>query len=138
MIRPTIGGDTIVGPALSARQRATLVARIEAAPWQWVGQELPQFSSAPTGYRAGTLTSAGVGLRMFSVSQRGGYAPMIGGLGYVVATGNAAYELNTVAAKDVWVRPTERARRDGDHPVRPAADHDRRGDPGCQLASCAV
>jgi uncharacterized circularly permuted ATP-grasp superfamily protein/uncharacterized alpha-E superfamily protein len=110
LIKPTIGGDAIVGPALSARQRATLAARIEAAPWQWVGQELPQFSSAPTGYRAGTLTSAGVGLRLFSVSQRGGYAPMIGGLGYVVATGNAAYELNTVAAKDVWVRPTERAR----------------------------
>jgi uncharacterized circularly permuted ATP-grasp superfamily protein/uncharacterized alpha-E superfamily protein len=110
LIKPTVGGDAIVGPALSARQRATLVARIEAAPWQWVGQELPQFSSAPTGYRAGTLTSAGVGLRLFSVSQRGGYAPMIGGLGYVVATGNAAYELNTVAAKDVWVRPTERAR----------------------------
>jgi len=110
LMKPTIGGDAIVGPALSARQRATLVARIEAAPWQWVGQELPQFSSAPTGYRAGTLTSAGVGLRLFSVSQRGGYAPMIGGLGYVMAPGNAAYELNTVAAKDVWVRPTERAR----------------------------
>ena len=110
LIKPTIGGDAIVGPALSARQRATLVARIEAAPWQWVGQELPQFSSAPTGYHAGTLTSAGVGLRLFSVSQRGGYAPMIGGLGYVMAPGNAAYKLNTVAAKDVWVRPTERAR----------------------------
>ena len=110
LIKPTTGGDAIVGPALSARQRATLVARIEAAPWQWVGQELPQFSSAPTGYQAGTLTSAGVGLRLFSVSQRGGYAPMIGGLGYVMAPGNAAYKLNTVAAKDVWVRPTERAR----------------------------
>ena len=110
LIKPTTGGDAIVGPALSARQRAMLVARIEAAPWQWVGQELPQFSSAPTGYHAGTLTSAGVGLRLFSVSQRGGYAPMIGGLGYVMAPGKAAYKLNTVAAKDVWVRPTERAR----------------------------
>jgi uncharacterized circularly permuted ATP-grasp superfamily protein/uncharacterized alpha-E superfamily protein len=110
LIKPTIGGDAIVGPALSARQRATLVARIEAAPWQWVGQELPQFSSAPTAYRPGTFASAGVGLRLFSVSQRGGYAPMIGGLGYVLAPGNAAYKMNTVAAKDVWVRPTERAR----------------------------
>src|SRR6202022_2891938 len=109
LIKPTIGGDAIVGPALSARQRAMLVARIEAAPWQWVGQELPQFSSAPTGYHAGTLTSAGVGLRLFSVSQRGGYAPMIGGLGYVMAPGKAAYKLNTIAAKNVWVRPTERA-----------------------------
>jgi uncharacterized circularly permuted ATP-grasp superfamily protein/uncharacterized alpha-E superfamily protein len=110
LIKSTIGGDALVGPALSARQRATLAARIEAAPWQWVGQEVPQFSSAPTGYRPGTLASAGVGLRLFSVSQRGGYAPMIGGLGYVMAPGIAAYKMNTVAAKDVWVRPTERAR----------------------------
>ena len=50
LIRPTVGGDTIVGPALSSAQRDELAARIEAAPWQWVGQELPQFSSAPTDY----------------------------------------------------------------------------------------
>lgn len=110
VIKPAIGGDAIVGPSLSSRQRADLTARIEAAPWQWVGQELPQFSSAPTSYRAGGLASAGVGLRLFAVSQRGGYAPMIGGLGYVTASGNAAYKLNTIAAKDVWVLPTERAR----------------------------
>jgi uncharacterized circularly permuted ATP-grasp superfamily protein/uncharacterized alpha-E superfamily protein len=110
LIKSAFGGETIVGPALSRRQRADLRARIEASPWQWIGQELPQFSSAPIGYRAGGLTSAGVGLRLFAVSQPGGYAPMIGGLGYVMAPGNAAYKLNTVAAKDVWVRPTERAR----------------------------
>jgi uncharacterized circularly permuted ATP-grasp superfamily protein/uncharacterized alpha-E superfamily protein len=110
LIKPTVGGDTIVGPALSSRQRANLTARIEAAPWQWVGQELPQFSTAPVGYRSGGMASAGVGLRLFAVSQRGGYAPMIGGLGYVMAPGNTAYKLSTVAAKDVWVRPTERAR----------------------------
>jgi len=56
------------------------------------------------------LTSTSVGMRLFTVSQPGGYAPMIGGLGYVMAPGNAAYRLNTIAAKDVWVRPTERAR----------------------------
>jgi uncharacterized circularly permuted ATP-grasp superfamily protein/uncharacterized alpha-E superfamily protein len=110
LIKPTVGGDTIVGPALSSRQRANLTARIEAAPWQWVGQELPQFSTAPVGYRSEGMASAGVGLRLFAVSQRGGYAPMIGGLGYVMAPGNTAYKLSTVAAKDVWVRPTERAR----------------------------
>ncbi len=110
LIKSTTGADTIVGPALLARQRTALAARIDAAPWQWVGQELPQFSSAPAGHRTRMLTSAGVGIRLFSVSQRGGYAPMIGGLGYVLAPGNAAYKLNTIAAKDVWVRPTERAR----------------------------
>jgi uncharacterized alpha-E superfamily protein len=51
-------------------------------------------------------------MRLFTVSQRGGYAPMIGGLGYVLAPGNAAYDLKTVAAKDVWVRPPTRAKAD--------------------------
>ena len=51
-------------------------------------------------------------MRLFTVSQRGGYAPMIGGLGYLLAPGNAAYTLKTVAAKDIWVRtPTRVTRR---------------------------
>ncbi|MBO0866093.1 MAG: circularly permuted type 2 ATP-grasp protein, partial [Mycobacterium sp.] len=109
LIKPTTGGQTIVGPALSSGQREALAAHIEATPWQWVGQEPPQFSSAPTDHYPGGLSAASVGMRLFTVSQRGGYAPMIGGLGYVLAPGNAAYELNTVAAKDIWVRPPTRA-----------------------------
>ncbi|WP_108637239.1 circularly permuted type 2 ATP-grasp protein [Mycobacterium terramassiliense] len=109
LIKSTVGGNTLVGPTLSSAQLAELAARIEDMPWQWVGQELPQFSSAPTDH-AGVLSSAGVGMRLFTVAQRGGYAPMIGGAGYVLAPGPAAYTLKTIAAKDVWVRPTERAR----------------------------
>ncbi|MGH3561931.1 MAG: alpha-E domain-containing protein, partial [Mycobacterium sp.] len=109
LIKSAIGGKDIVGPVLSSKQRDALAARIEADPWQWVGQELPQFSSAPADRCPGGLAAAAVGMRLFTVSQRGGYAPMIGGLGYVLAPGNAAYTLNTVAAKDVWVRPPERA-----------------------------
>ncbi|OBF44112.1 hypothetical protein A5787_13610 [Mycobacterium sp. 852002-50816_SCH5313054-b] len=109
LIKSTVGGNTFVGPTLSSAQLAGLAARVEDMPWQWVGQELPQFSSAPSDH-AGVLSSAGVGMRLFTVAQRGGYAPMIGGAGYVLAPGPAAYTLNTVAAKDVWVRPTERAR----------------------------
>ncbi|MDC8980581.1 circularly permuted type 2 ATP-grasp protein [Mycobacterium marinum] len=108
LIKSTVGGKTRVGPTLSSAQLAELAARIEAMPWQWVGQELPAFSSAPTDH-AGVLSSAGVGMRLFTVAQRSGYSPMIGGLGYVLAPGPAAYTLRSVAAKDIWVRPTERA-----------------------------
>jgi uncharacterized circularly permuted ATP-grasp superfamily protein/uncharacterized alpha-E superfamily protein len=108
LIRPTVGGPTFVGPTLSSAQLAELATRITATPWQWVGQELPQFSSAPTNY-AGEFSSSGVGMRLFTVAQRGGYAPMPGGLGYVLAAGPAAYTLTTVVAKDIWVRPMERA-----------------------------
>jgi uncharacterized circularly permuted ATP-grasp superfamily protein/uncharacterized alpha-E superfamily protein len=104
LIKSVFGGEPIVGPALSATQRESLAARIEATPWQWVGQELPQFSSAPTDYYPGGLSAASVGMRLFTVSQRSGYAPMVGGLGYLLAPGNAAFRLNTVAAKDIWVR----------------------------------
>jgi uncharacterized circularly permuted ATP-grasp superfamily protein/uncharacterized alpha-E superfamily protein len=108
LIRPVTGGGTIVGPTLSSAQRKALGVRIEATPWQWVGQELPQFSSAPTDYYPGGLSAANVGMRLFTVAQRSGYAPMIGGLGYLLAPGNAAFRLNTVAAKDIWVRTPTR------------------------------
>ncbi|BCZ25151.1 circularly permuted type 2 ATP-grasp protein [Mycobacterium senriense] len=109
LVKSAVGEKTLVGPTLSSQQLTRLAARIEQTPWQWIGQELPQFSSAPTDH-AGVLSSAGVGIRLFTVAQRGGYAPMIGGIGYVLAPGSAAYTLKTIAAKDVWVRPTERAR----------------------------
>ncbi|HWF70987.1 MAG TPA: alpha-E domain-containing protein, partial [Mycobacterium sp.] len=109
LIKSTVGQKTLVGPTLSSSQLTELAARIEDMPWQWVGQELPQFSSAPTDH-AGVLSSAGIGMRLFTVAQRSGYAPMIGGVGYVLAPGPDAYTLKTVAAKDLWVRPTERAR----------------------------
>nr|WP_155763467.1 circularly permuted type 2 ATP-grasp protein [Mycobacterium asiaticum] len=108
LIKPVDGGETIVGPALSFAQLTELAGRIEAMPWRWVGQELPTFSSAPTNH-AGVFSSASVGMRLFTVAQRSGYAPMIGGLGYVLAPEPSAYTLTTVAAKDVWVRPTERS-----------------------------
>ncbi|MDH6193678.1 putative circularly permuted ATP-grasp superfamily protein/putative alpha-E superfamily protein [Mycobacterium frederiksbergense] len=108
LIRPVTGGESIVGPMLSAADRDDLAARIEADPWQWMGQELPQFSTAPTHYGVSGLSAGNVGMRLFTVAQRGGYAPMIGGLGYLVAPGNSAYRMNTIAAKDVWVRTPKR------------------------------
>ncbi|MGE2734345.1 circularly permuted type 2 ATP-grasp protein [Mycolicibacterium vaccae] len=109
LIRPVTGGAPIVGPELSADRREQLSAAIAAAPWQWTGQELPEFSSAPAAFTTGGLTSSAVGMRLFTVAQRGGYAPMTGGLGYALAPGPSAYQLNSVAAKDVWVRVEARA-----------------------------
>ena len=103
LVKSVLGGETIVGPTLSAEQQSLLAARIQDAPWQWVGQELPQFSSAPSDHFPGGLSAAGVGMRLFTVSQRDSYAPMVGGLGYALAPGAAAYTLKSVAAKDVWV-----------------------------------
>jgi uncharacterized circularly permuted ATP-grasp superfamily protein/uncharacterized alpha-E superfamily protein len=108
LIKPVTGGSTIVGPALTSQQRKELGVRIEATPWQWIGQELPQFSSAPTDFAPGGLSSASVGIRLLTVAQRGGYAPMIGGLGFLLAPGTAAYSMKTVAAKDIWVRTPAR------------------------------
>ncbi|WP_071287290.1 circularly permuted type 2 ATP-grasp protein [Mycolicibacterium llatzerense] len=109
LIRPVNGGPTIVGPALSAAKRSELAARITAAPSQWMGQELPEFSTAPMDLLPSGLSAGSVGMRLFTVAQRGGYAPMIGGLGYVLARGHAAYGMETIAAKDVWVRSPDRA-----------------------------
>lgn len=108
LITSVTGGEPIVGPQLSATQRETLAARIAATPWQWVGQELPQFSSAPSDYLPGGPSSSNVGMRLFTVSQRSGYAPMIGGLGYLLAPGAAGHRLKSVAAKDIWVRTPNR------------------------------
>ena len=109
MIRSTTDGGTYVGPAMSRAQLEDLSARIDAEPWRWVGQELPQFSHAPTDGDGDGLSAACVGMRLFTVSQRSGYAAMVGGMGYVLAPGATAFQIDTVAAKDIWVRPTARA-----------------------------
>lgn len=119
LIRSTVTGETIVGPALSASQRSDLAARIDAAPWQWAGQELPQFSTAPTDHYPGGLSRAEVGMRLFTVAQRSGYTPMVGGLGYVLAPGLGALALKSVAAKDVWVRTSARAQAEQTLTVAP-------------------
>ncbi|MEI6251936.1 MAG: alpha-E domain-containing protein, partial [Mycobacteriaceae bacterium] len=113
LIRSTVDARTFVGPTLSAEQRRELTDRINAVPSQWVAQELPQFSTAPTDHYPGGLSAAAVGMRLFTVAQRSGYAPMVGGLGYVLVAGPGAFRLKTAAAKDIWVRP----------PTRSAAEH---------------
>ena len=110
LIKSVAGERTLIGPTLSADQLAELTTRIKADPSQWVGQELPQFSCAPTDRYPGELSAVGVGIRLFTVSQRNGYAAMVGGLGYVLARGPGAFKLKSTAAKDIWVQQPTRAR----------------------------
>lgn len=124
VISSVTGPETVVGPMLSARQRDVLAARIETAPWQWIGREMPQFSSAPTIHRS-RLSAAGVGMRLFTVAGRGGYTPMVGGLGYLLAPGTAALTLDTVAAKDVWVHTSTRVGSERATPAAPAVQAPR-------------
>jgi uncharacterized circularly permuted ATP-grasp superfamily protein len=102
LIKSTTGGEPVAGPMLSSKQRQTLAARIEATPWPGVGQELLQCSTAPTDHYPGGLTAAGVGCdcspfptRRLPPDRRPGLRP---------CTGERGYGLNTIAAKDIWVR----------------------------------
>ena len=140
LIRSTVGADPIVGPLLSSAQRDALAARIEATPWQWVGQQPPQFSAAPTDYYSGGLASGSVGMRLFTVSQRGGYAPMIGGLGYVLAQGHRCLHAQNRCGQGCLGSAVDAGRcRASGHPGagRPAHRHAQRHPRG-QFAARAV
>ncbi|MET7773085.1 circularly permuted type 2 ATP-grasp protein [Nocardia sp. NPDC005366] len=104
VIRSAVDGSTLFGPELSAGQRDDVKARIEANPWQWVGQEPAQFSVAPAVQGYGGLAAAPVGMRLFSVARRGGYTAMAGGLGQLRQRLEPDRAVIKVAAKDVWVR----------------------------------
>ncbi|SKV71241.1 conserved alanine and leucine rich protein [Mycobacteroides abscessus subsp. abscessus] len=47
LVKSTAGEEVYTGPLESAQTLETLRARIEAQPWRWVGQELPELSVAP-------------------------------------------------------------------------------------------
>ncbi|WP_082393628.1 circularly permuted type 2 ATP-grasp protein [Nocardia arizonensis] len=104
VIRSAVDGATLFGPALSAAERAELKARVEANPWQWVGQEPAQFSVAPAVQGYGGLAAAPVGMRLFAMARRGGYTAMAGGLGQLRHRLEPDRSVIKVAAKDVWVR----------------------------------
>ncbi|MFI6776196.1 circularly permuted type 2 ATP-grasp protein [Nocardia sp. NPDC050412] len=104
IIRSAVDGATLFGPELSNAQRAELAVRIEDRGWQWVGQEPAQFSVAPAVQGYGGLTSAPVGMRLFSLARRGGYTAMEGGLGQLRQRLQPERIVIKVAAKDIWVR----------------------------------
>lgn len=114
--------ESVVGHDLNEAGVETFRSRLAAEPWKWVGQEIPEFSVAPTGSSyGGAVGAAEVGIRLFSVAQRVGYTPMAGGLGQVLVTSPVAEPLITVASKDVWVRSAERVTPADSAPHTPPA-----------------
>ncbi|WP_072801928.1 circularly permuted type 2 ATP-grasp protein [Rhodococcoides yunnanense] len=112
---------SVVGHELTTGGVETLLRRISAEPWKWVGQEVPEFAVAPGSGFGGDVGAAEVGMRLFSVAQRVGYTPMAGGLGQVLLTSPVADPLITVASKDVWVRSAERVTPADSAPHTPPA-----------------
>jgi uncharacterized circularly permuted ATP-grasp superfamily protein len=118
-------GRSVVGGALLPRQRARLVARIEAAPHRFVGQEVLALSSAPTSSASrasealvdgGTpdapagLVRRSVVLRSFAVRSGSSYTVMLGGLARAndeTAPGPFVTAPDGGVAKDVWVVSSE-------------------------------
>ncbi|NMN96107.1 circularly permuted type 2 ATP-grasp protein [Antrihabitans stalactiti] len=109
VLERTTGEPAVLGASLTQQEREALRARIEAEPCSWVGTESPEYSSAPIESLHG-VASAPVQFRMFSVSQRGGYAALNGGLGAVVSHLGPDGNVVSSAAKDVWIRAAERVK----------------------------
>ncbi len=108
-------GRSVVGSALTREQRERLVARIDAEPHRFVGQEVLPLSSVPatdgTG-DSGGLVRRSVVLRSFAVRSGSSYTAMLGGLARTndeQATGRGALVTapDGGVAKDVWVVSSE-------------------------------
>jgi uncharacterized alpha-E superfamily protein len=115
IVRPTSrdAGRSVLGSALSQEQRARLVARIEAAPHRFVGQQVLPLSSAPTTL-AQRLVPRDVVLRSFVVRSGPSYTAMLGGLARVAdeagtRSGHFVTAPDGGLAKDVWVVSSEPA-----------------------------
>ncbi len=94
----------IVGHSLSEKQRKQVIDRINAAPQEFVGQEVVARSTTPV------LTDAGVvpwymGLRTYVVANDDGYEALPGGLARVSANSDSLNFTMTAGerSQDVWI-----------------------------------
>jgi uncharacterized circularly permuted ATP-grasp superfamily protein/uncharacterized alpha-E superfamily protein len=105
-----ISRSSSFGWELSASERADLLARIEAEPHLWVGQEAVVASTVPT-LSAGAVAPRSMVLRTFAVAQGGDYHVLSGGLVRVAGQRDSLLVSSQAGAvaKDAWVltsRPT--------------------------------
>lgn len=98
----------LAGATLSHAEREDLIARVKAAPEQWVAQEAVALSTAPSWTEAATLEPRPVVLRVHACALGlDSYSLLPGGL---TRTGPAPYGLSVSmqqggGSKDTWVLP---------------------------------
>ncbi|MFV0464418.1 MAG: circularly permuted type 2 ATP-grasp protein [Nostocoides sp.] len=99
VIRPIDRGRaaSVFAGDLSSAQRADLVARVQAQPYAWVGQDLLSLSVTPT-VAGQALVGRPTTLRTFAVATPDGYFVLPGGVARVPATGqDTAYGASSAA-----------------------------------------
>lgn len=84
--------------SLAGLSPTELIARIEAAPHRFVGQDLLPLSQAPVWNRTGVAAAMPMTFRAFTLRYGSTYRPLIGGL----ATVRSGLDV-TPTTKDVWV-----------------------------------
>lgn len=107
VVKPTsreFGTRLLEGWTLSSDELDALRTRIEARPWDWVGQEPLPLSSSPVVTERG-LEARNFVLRTFGVQLGDAHIVMRGGLGRVSTTPGERTVSNErgALAKDVWV-----------------------------------
>jgi uncharacterized circularly permuted ATP-grasp superfamily protein len=98
------GSDTFIGSQLSAAQRADLVARIKAQPYNYVGQEAVNLSTSPV-FVNGKLEPRYTVTRTFLVAADDGYTIMPGGLSRCAPEKGSLIVSNQEGgiSKDTWI-----------------------------------
>ncbi|WP_232506125.1 circularly permuted type 2 ATP-grasp protein [Microlunatus flavus] len=137
-------GRSVVGSALSRDQRERLLARIDAAPHRFVGQEVLPLSSAPTvpddTDAGGALVRRSVVLRSFAVRSGSSYTAMLGGLArtndeHATDRGALVTAPDGGVAKDVWVVSSEPVPASRSASTRSRADEGSAIAPGAAAAA---
>ncbi|CAM3694993.1 circularly permuted type 2 ATP-grasp protein [Tsukamurella strandjordii] len=102
-------GERVVGVDLTAAAADGIRARIAEQPALWCAKELVAFDTEPA-LEGGAVVDRGFALRVFSLGQESGYTVLGGGLGQVLLDGPSGAQLNSSAARDVWVPAGEDTR----------------------------
>lgn len=103
----TNGSGTVIGSQLSGAQKDSLIRRIKAQPYLYVGQEEVSFSTTPV-FTRDKLEPRYTVLRTFLVAANGGYEIMPGGLTRCSPEKGSFLVSNQDGgiAKDTWIETT--------------------------------